>query len=82
MNRNARRDERLGIDPRQRIAAVNVLCAIDLPAPLDDWAKHIQEAARLAPGITMDQIQTGTKRAGLERAREIIDELLAEGGAD
>lgn len=78
------------IDRRQRVAAVLCLAAIDLPQPAGDYARHVMDAAKLCPGITMNELpdlNSNARRACLERARGLIDEMLAEipsaaGGGD
>lgn len=65
------------LDRRQREAACLLLSAIDLPATACDVARQWQAAARVCPGATADML-VGGRRDQLQRARALIDQLLAE----
>jgi hypothetical protein len=66
------------LDRRQREAAALLLSAIDLPANLTAWALQIKQAARVCPGVTINQVQIGNRRGCLIQARGLIDEMLSE----
>lgn len=69
------------LDRRQRLAAAILLSAIDLPAPLPAYAQHALEAAKVCPGLNVAEAAFGAGRvAGLLKARDLVDELLAEAG--
>ena len=68
------------LDRRARLAATHLLMAFDLPAPAGAAAAQMIEAAKVCPGVTMDEVPLmggGQRRACLERARDLIGEMLA-----
>ncbi len=65
------------IDRRQREAAVLLLTAVDLPVEVRTWANLIMEAAKVLPGASMSHAAKD-RRDGLERARDLINDMLAE----
>lgn len=65
------------LDRRQREAAAELLMAFDLPQPMSEAAITMLEAAMVLPGMRMGSL--GGRRAHLERARALIDEMLSEG---
>jgi len=69
------------IDRRQQVAAANLIAAIDLPQAAHEVSKLWLHAARVAPGITLDQMPaTQGRKAGLLHAQTLITEMLAELG--
>jgi len=66
------------IDRRQRLAAALLLSAVELPADASNVALLWMVAARVCPGVTVAELALGHRRAALERARELVEELLAE----
>lgn len=69
------------IDRRQRKAACLLLMAFNLPAEARAAARQMQQAARVCPGIKMDEIGSmgsSSRLENLHRARILIEELLAE----
>lgn len=66
------------LDPRQQEAAALLLSAIDLPAPAYHVVRIWRRAAQVCPGITIDQALLGDRRAQLEKARDLIDQVLSE----
>lgn len=67
------------LDRRQRLAATILMSAVDLPQPLPEFAKLTLAAARLTPGCKVCEAMLGAgRRAALERARGLIDEMLGE----
>lgn len=67
------------LDPRQRLAAALLMSAVDLPQPVVEFSKLCLIASKLSPGCSVKDIQLGQgRRVGLLRARQLIDELLAE----
>lgn len=66
------------LDPRQRLAACLLLSAVDLPAPLPDVAKLWTAAAKVCPGVKVDQALLGDRLAQLRRAHELVVELITE----
>lgn len=67
------------LDRRQRLAATILMTAVDLPQPLPEFAKLMMQAARLTPGVTAQEGMVGYGRmAALERARDLINEMLSE----
>lgn len=70
----------IGLDRRNRLAAAILMIGVDLPQPAGAWAQAGMAAARLCPGVTVAEMGLGnqTRRQALERARELIDEQLAE----
>lgn len=68
------------LDGRQRLAATILMAAVDLPQPAGDYAKVMIAAAKLTPGCTVEEAMIGKGRQRmLERARALIDEMLADG---
>lgn len=66
----------------QRLAAAALLSAVDLPAPAGDFALTVIEATDVCPGVTTADVALGAgRRAGLMRARALIDGLLSEAAA-
>lgn len=65
------------LDVRQREAAAELLMAFDLPQPMTEAATTMLEAATVMPGLRAGSL--GGRRTHLERARALIDEMLAEG---
>lgn len=77
----AARDAALDIDWRQRHAAALLLVAFDLPAPLHAASEAMIEAARVAYGLTVDQvnmIEGANRLANLTAARDLIDDMIEE----
>lgn len=73
------------IDRRQRLAATLLFSAFDLPAPADIAARQLVAAARLCPGVTMDEIPSlgpGSRRNCLVAARDLIDEIVDDLDSD
>lgn len=69
------------IDTRQRLAAVAVLMAFDLPVPMHEYAEAIDLCDRILPGVKMDQLPLDAGRLpGLKHARRLIDDMLRELG--
>lgn len=66
------------LDRRQRLAATILMIAVDLPQPAADFAKLSMLAAKLTPGVTLDEAPWNGRRAGLLRARALIDAMLEE----
>lgn len=69
------------LDRRQRLAACLMLSAVDLPAPAGEVAQLLCAAAKVCPGVTMNELPSmghDSRRRFLERARDLIDEVLAE----
>ncbi|WKL57274.1 hypothetical protein Q1W73_16650 [Asticcacaulis sp. ZE23SCel15] len=66
------------LDPRQREAAALIMSAIDLPAPAAYAAKVWMDAAVLCPGITLDAMAIGNRKAQLQQARYLIDTIIQE----
>jgi len=66
------------LDRRQRLVAVLVMSAVDLPAPAEQVAKLWIEAARLLPGVKSGDIPLGRRVESLTRARDLLDELIKE----
>lgn len=67
------------LDRRARLAAAHLLMAFDLPAPADAAVAQMSAAAKACPGLKMDEIPmmgSGQRRACLERARDLIGEML------
>lgn len=68
------------LDRRQRVAAAILLHAVDLPQEMSAYAQLSLTAAKVCPGLNVSEAFTGQpRRVMLERARELIDEMLAEG---
>lgn len=69
------------IDRRQRLIATLALSAIDLPQPAREMANQLIAAAKITPGVTMDEVPTmdgrGRRRC-LMRIRDLVDEMLEE----
>lgn len=69
------------IDRRQRLVATLMFSAIDLPQPAGEMAQQLIIAAKMTPGVTMDEVPTmdsrGRRRC-LVRARDLINEMLEE----
>lgn len=74
--------EAIEVDRRQLHVAALMLMAFDLPAPLDQSARSMLEAARIMPGMTTGDAPMGDRRACLERAIGLIAEMLSEDGTD
>lgn len=73
--------EGIDLDRRQRLAAAMLIMAFDLPQPMTEAAKTMMEAAALCPGLTTGEIGTMGKSqrlSHLNRARDLIDEMIAE----
>lgn len=70
----------VNIDQRQRLAAALLLMGFDLPQEMTMFSASMLEAAEICPGIKMGQIPIETKgrRIALEKARELIDQMLGE----
>lgn len=71
----------LEIDRRQRLAAAALLMAFDLPQEMRAAAATMLEAASVCPGMTTgDMAPMGSqgRRAALEFARRLVDEMLSE----
>lgn len=68
----------LEMDSRQREAACLLMAAVDFPAPMHEASVLILEAAKLCPGITVDRVPIGQRILCLQRARQLIDDMLAE----
>lgn len=67
-----------GLDPRQKEAAALLLSAIDLPAPAKLVGRIWLQAAAVCPGIKADQAMLGNRAGQLQRARDLIDQVLSE----
>ncbi len=68
------------LDRRARLAAAHLLMAFDLPAEANAACKQMIEAAKVCPGLTTGDIPdmgSHSRAAFLERARALIDEMLA-----
>lgn len=71
------------LDRRQRVAAAVLLSAIDLPHPVEEVARLALAAADVCPGINVVEAMFGQgRKACLERARDLIEEMLAELNSD
>jgi hypothetical protein len=66
------------LDRRQRLAAAALLMAFDLPAEMSGAGEQMREAAEVCPGLTVDEVPIGDRCAALLRAKQLIDELVAE----
>lgn len=67
------------LDPRQRAAASLILAAVPMPGEMAAVAHQWSEAASVAPAnSTAQAVFLNDRKAALQRAREIIDELLSE----
>lgn len=69
------------IDRRQRVAAALLMMGFDLPQEMTAAARSMLAAARLCPGLSTGELvpmNSQSRRAALQRARAIIDEMLAE----
>jgi hypothetical protein len=69
------------IDRRQKLAACLLLAAIDPPVPAAVAAYQLIEAARVCPGVTLDELPglwPGSRRDFLARAGALIEEMLVE----
>jgi hypothetical protein len=64
------------IHPDQRLAACILLSAFDLPAEAALAARTMIAAAKVYPGVTIDKVVLGDRRAALLRARALIDDLI------
>lgn len=69
------------LDPRQRHAAALMLIAIDFPVAVTPWAKQIEQACSVCPGLTIDHLMNGGRVAMLKRVQFIIAEMIAEAEA-
>lgn len=68
------------LDRRQRLAATILMSAVDLPQPASDFARLTIAAAKLTPGCDVKEAMFGAgRRRMLERARALINEMLADG---
>lgn len=76
--RTRRPGEGVELDPRQRAAAAALLLAFDLPVDMTTAAKTMLEAADMHPGLKVETMGRGNRRAMLEKARGMIDEMLAD----
>jgi hypothetical protein len=65
---------------RARVAAACLLSAFDLPAEMIAASKQLLQACRVCPGLTVRDVPVGSRRQSLHAARQIIDQLLEEGG--
>jgi hypothetical protein len=68
------------LDRRQRVAAAALIIAVDFPVPMHEHGELLKLAGKVAPrnmGAQEAGIGKG-RRAGLELARGLIDEMLAE----
>lgn len=73
--------EGLRIDRRQRLAAAALVMGFDLPQEMHAAAATMLKAAEICPGMTTgDMAPMGPqgRRAALEFAKTLIDEMLAE----
>lgn len=66
------------VDGRQREAAAILMGAIDLPAEMFAVSQLWIAAAKLSPGLTVEGARLGDRRAGLERARDLVTATLAD----
>lgn len=67
------------LDRRQRVAAAILMSAVDLPQPLPEFSQLCLKAARLAPGLSVQDAMVGQgRRACLEQARDLINAMLEE----
>jgi len=79
IRRLAQQDRQDLLDPRQRAAASMILAAVPLPAEMVAVAYQWSEAASVAAANSTAQVVfLNDYKAALQRAREIIDELLSE----
>lgn len=71
-------DAAIGMDRRQRLAAAQLLTAVDLPCPVTEWAQLGIEAAKICQPLYVGELVVGKRIDGLRAARALIDEMLAE----
>jgi len=70
--------EAIDIDPRQRQAVADLLMAFDLPAELTAVSRSMLLGAIMNPGGTIQSMGPGNRRAMLEKAKGLIEEMLSE----
>ena len=70
--------EPIELDRRQRLVAALAMIAFDLPQPAEKASRAMLQAARLCPGATTQDLPMGNRRAALEKAKVLLDEMLAE----
>lgn len=68
------------LDPRQGEAVKELLMAFDLPVEMGAAAELMMTASFFNPGATIGTMGEGNRKAGLERARALIDEMLKDLG--
>jgi hypothetical protein len=66
------------LDVRQGHAIKELLMAFDLPIEMGAAAQLMILASFFSPGATIGSMGEGNRRAGLERARALIDEILKD----
>jgi hypothetical protein len=69
------------LDRRQKVVAALMLMGFDLPQELRAAGQHMKAAAVVCPGLKADEIPmqgARNRRLALKRARDLIDEMLAE----
>jgi hypothetical protein len=72
------------IDRRQKVVAALMIMGFDLPQELRAAGLHMKAAADVCPGLKADEIPmqgVRNRRLALKRARDLIDEMLAEAEA-
>lgn len=74
-------DRDLVPDRRQRVAAANLLMAVDLPQEMGEWAKHMMLATLVCPGMTTGDLPDRQSRlTGLEASKRLIESMIVEIG--
>lgn len=66
------------LDPRQGQAAKELLMAFNMPVEMGSAAELMLVASFLNPGATIGSMGGDNRKAGLERARALIDEMLKD----
>jgi len=67
------------IDRRQRLAAVALLVAVDLPQEAGPLARQWLAACKVCPGLKLGEVDLGGGRVALlTTARDLIDQMLGE----
>jgi hypothetical protein len=72
------------IDRRQRVVASLMIMGFDLPQPMREAGQQMLAATKVCPGLKADEIPmqgARNRRLALKRARDLIDEMLAEAEA-
>lgn len=71
----------IDIDRRQRVVAALMIMGFDLPQPIREAGQQMLAATKVCPGLKADEIPmqgSRNRRLALRRARDLIDEMLAE----